>query len=275
MRRLAALVALLLGMAGTAAAQGVIVAPHAVYLDHRTRSASVTLYNPGSAPTEVTISSFFAYPVTDSTGQLALHVPDSAAAAGANSAAGWIEAFPKRMTLAPLQRQTVRLLARPPQGLADGEYWARLVVSATGGTLPVTGADSAAGIEVGLALEVRSVLPLLYRKGAVQTGVTLSDLRAAGEGDSVAVRMKLVRTGTAAYTGTARGKLVDAKGAVAASFDRPIAVYHDAEPRFTMPAPAAGAYTLHVELVTERTDIQPELLLRTPPVRDSAGVRLP
>src|SRR5207249_4490269 len=31
----------------------------------------------------------------------------------------------RRLTIAPLQRQTVRLLATPPPGLPDGEYWAR------------------------------------------------------------------------------------------------------------------------------------------------------
>lgn len=33
----------LLSRAADAAAQGVLVAPHAVYLDHRTRSAAITL----------------------------------------------------------------------------------------------------------------------------------------------------------------------------------------------------------------------------------------
>ena len=81
------------------------------------------------------------------------------------SAAGWIEAFPRRMTIPPLQRQTIRLLARPPQGLADGEYWSRLIISAKGGSVPVTGIDSTSNINVGLTLEVRTIIPLIYRKG--------------------------------------------------------------------------------------------------------------
>ncbi|HEX5633957.1 MAG TPA: hypothetical protein VFX50_12050 [Gemmatimonadales bacterium] len=276
MHRCLALLAFVLGLTGTAVAQGVIVAPHAVYVDHRTRSASITLYNPGTEPAEVTVSSFFGYPVTDSLGQFALFTPDSVTA-DMPSAAGWIEAFPKRMTIAPLQRQTVRLLARPPQGLPDGEYWSRLVVSAKGGSLPVTAADSAAGISVGLALEVRSIFPLLYRKGKQGTGVALSALRAAPAGDSIAVRMKLARQGTAAYTGTARGTLVAPNGEVVGGFERPIAVYTEAEPAFALPMPAqaSGTYRLRVELTTERSDIAPELLLRTPPVVDSVEVRLP
>ena len=63
-----------------AQAQGVMVAPHVVYMDHRTRSGSLTLYNPGNDPVEVSIETIFAYPVTDSTGGFLLHTveqPDS------------------------------------------------------------------------------------------------------------------------------------------------------------------------------------------------------
>jgi hypothetical protein len=274
MPRLLLCLALLAGLAAPAAAQGVVVAPHAVYLDHRTRSASLTLYNPGAEPAEVTIFTFFGYPVTDSLGHFTLHVPDSVQPS--MPSAGWIEAFPRRVTLPPLARQTVRLLARPPQGLADGEYWSRIVVSAKGGAVEVASADSA-GIRIGLTLEVRTILPLIYRKGAVQTGVAVSDLRASPAGDSLFVRLRLERQGTAAYVGTAKGTLSTLKGATVASFQQPVAIYYDADPVFAMPLPpgASGPYRLRVELNSERTDILPELLLRAAPVRDSIEVTLP
>jgi P pilus assembly chaperone PapD len=274
-RQFATALVLLAGLVRGAHAQGVVVAPHAVYLDHRTRSTALILYNPGADPAEVTISSFYGYPVTDSLGHFMLQVPDSVDAS-MPSATAWIEAFPRRMTIAPLQRQTVRLLARPPQGLADGEYWSRIVIAAKGGSVQVASADSN-GIQIGLSLEVRTIIPLIYRKGAQQTGVTLSGLRAEPVGDSVAVRLHLERQGTAAYIGTARGTLLSAKGASVSSFQQPVAVYYDAEPVFLLPRVGvpAGSYRLRVELASDRTDILPELLLRAPPVRDSIEVTLP
>jgi P pilus assembly chaperone PapD len=275
MRRLIAGLVLLLGVAGRAAAQGVVVAPHAVFVDARTRSASVTLYNPGTEPAEVSISSFFGYPVTDSLGQFMLAQPDSVLPS-MPSAAGWIEAFPRRMTIPPLQRQTVRLLARPPQGLPDGEYWSRLIISAKGGSIPVSGVDSSANISIGLSLELRTIIPLIYRKGKLETGIAVNDLRATHVGDSVMVRVRLQRQGTSAWLGTARGTLLDAKGNTVATFDRPVAIYYDAEPAFGMAAPSApGRYELRLELLTERTDITQDQLLRAPPVRDSVVVTLP
>jgi hypothetical protein len=256
--------------------QGVLVAPHAVYLDHRTRSASITLYNPGAEPTEVAISAFYAYPVTDALGQFTLETPDSVTSA-MPSAADWIEAFPRRMTLAPLQRQTVRLLARPPQNLADGEYWSRVMIAAKGGSLPVASAADTTGIEIGLSLEVRTIIPLTYRKGVLQTGLALSNLRARVEGDSLQIRINARRQGGAAYVGTARGTLLDRRGNAVATFSEPVAVYFEADPSFAVSRAGlpAGRYQLQVEFASERPDLLPEQLLRVPPVRDSLEVELP
>ena len=272
--------ALALGFASpdVGVAQGVLVAPHAIVIDHRTRSGSLSLYNPGDQPAEVSLSTFFGYPVTDSTGEFDLRTVEQPSAT-MPSAAGWLEAFPKRMVLQPKERQTVRILARPPVGLADGEYWARLVVSAKGGTLPVGGADSSSGITVGLNLEVRTVLPLQYRKGAVATSVRASGLTAGVVGDSLSVRMHLVRQGTAAFIGTVRGALADATGRTVATFSTPVAVYYEVEPRFAAALPggrlAPGQYHLTVEVTTEREDLAPETLLAARPVRDSLELHLP
>ncbi len=276
LRRASAILAFVLGLTQAAAAQGVVVAPHAIYLDHRTRSASITLYNPGADPAEVTISSLFGYPVTDSLGDFTLFIPDSVEAS-MPAATAWIEAFPRRMTLPPLQRQTVRLLARPPMALGDGEYWSRVMISAKGAAVPVSSAVDTSGIQIGLSLEVRTIIPLIYRKGPLYTGVVVYDLRAVPQGDSIAVRVRLERRGTAAYIGTATGTLVNAAGASVASFSQPVAVYYNAEPAFMLPRTGLppGSYRFHLVLSSERPDIQPELLLRAPVSRDSVTVVLP
>ena len=167
MRHLATLLFLIAPL--PVAAQGVLIAPHAVFIDHRTRSGWVQLYNPGTEAAEVSIEALFGYPVTDSIGQLELRTiekPDSTFP----SAVGWIQAFPRRTVIQPLARQTIRLLVTPPAGIADGEYWARLAITAKGSAIPVTGADTTAGITVGLSLEVRTIIPMVYREGAGHDG---------------------------------------------------------------------------------------------------------
>lgn len=257
-------------------AQGVMVAPHAVYIDHRVRSGSVLLYNPGTEPVEVTISTFFGYPTTDSTGAIVLRTvetPDSTVP----SAAAWMQAFPRRLTVAPLERQTVRLLARPPAGLADGEYWVRLVIAAKAGLVPITGLSDTTGIQVGLTLEVRTVIGIAYRKGAVRTGVVLSNVRAQLVGDTLVTWSRLQRRGNAAYVGTVRGTLVDSAGVSRAAFNSPLGVYFAMEPRIATVVGKLprGRYWLRYEVVAEREDLDAKVVLPAPAVRDSVQVVVP
>jgi hypothetical protein len=257
-------------------AQGVLVAPHAVYIDHRAGSGSILLYNPNAEPAEVTIATLFGYPVTDSAGALRLHI---VAEPGAEepSAAAWLQAFPRRLTVGPLERQTVRLLATPPAGLPEGEYWARLAITAKGGRVPIAGLADTGNIRVGLSLEVRTIIGVSYRKGRLHTGVALSNLRARVAADSLEVWARLERQGTAAFIGTVRGELVDSAGTSHARFATPLGVYYALEPRFAIhvgPLPA-GRYRLRLELDTRRDDLTPDVVLPAPAVRDSVELRVP
>ena len=263
-------------LASPLAAQGVLIAPTTVVIDARSRTSSILLVNQGDEPAEVDISTFFAYTVTDSTGQLQLHTPDSTEP-GLVSAAEWIRAFPRRMTIAPKSQQTVRLLVSPPADLPDGEYWARLAVLARGGRVPLETSTDTSLVNVGLSIEVRTLLPVLYRKGKVETGIALSGLRASRVADSVVMRGRLERQGNAAMIGTLRGELVDAAGRVRASFTQPVSTYLSLEPRFVAPADSvpSGEYTLRMEVSPERRDLPPEALLPFRAVRDSVAVHLP
>jgi hypothetical protein len=257
-------------------AQGVMVAPHAVYIDHRVRSGSVLLYNPGTEPVEVTISTLFGYPVTDSAGSIVLRTVD-APDSTLPSALAWIQAFPRRLTVAPLERQTVRLLARPPVGLADGEYWVRLMIAAKAGQVPIVGVSDTTAIQVGLTLEVRTIIGIAYRKGPVTTRIALSNVRAQLRGDTLVTWSRLVRQGNAAFVGTVRGTVVDSTGATRASFATPLGVYFTMEPRIAnvIGKLPKGRYWLRYEVVAEREDLDPNVVLRAPAARDSVPLVVP
>jgi hypothetical protein len=285
MMRVIGLASTLALISTTLSAQGVMVAPHAVFIDHTQRSGSVLLYNPGTEPVEVTISTIFGYPITDSIGRIQL---DTLMADSTNSALGWIQAFPRRLTVGPRDRQTVRLLARPPVGLADGEYWLRLRIAAQAGSVPITGVADTTAIQVGLKLEVRTIIGVNYRKGPVMTGASLSNLRAQVVGDSVITRARIERRGNAAFIGMIRETIVDSTGAVRAqrvgdslvtSYQSPIGVYFTMEPRLASAVPAPGLprgrYWLRYEVVAEREDLDPKVVLKAPAVRDSVQLIVP
>ena len=271
----AALLGLALLLPRAVAGQGVLVAPHAIFVDHRSRSGSFEVYNPSPDPVEVSISTIYGYPVTDSLGHLTLATfehPEPAAP----SAAAWIEAFPRRVTLRPNQRQTIRLLARPPQGLADGEYWTRLVVQSDGGRIAVENPDSS-GISVGVTLSVRTLVSLMYRKGPLETGVRLENLSGIVLGDTLVVASRLTREGTAAYLGTFRSAVLDSTGREVAGFETLIGLYDVLHPRFRyrLDRLPPGRYTLRVQIDTDRADLRGAPVLDAPTVRGSVALTVP
>jgi hypothetical protein len=251
----------------------ILVAPHAVFMDHRSRTGQVFLVNTGDAPEEVTIDLKYGYPATDSTGTVFIRLieqPDSTEP----SAAAWIRAYPRRAVLAPGQRQVVRLLATPPAGLPDGEYWSRIIATSRGSKVAVVGGDSA--ISAGLSLELRTIISLSYRKGAVHTGVAVTDLRAIRQGDSLVVWFGAERQGNAAFLGTLTYQLVDATGKVRGEWETPVAIYYPLSRRyvFALDSVPAGPYTVRMNLTTARNDLDQKHILPAQPVTRSVDVEV-
>lgn len=268
---------LLLISAGFSAleAQGVLVAPTSIFIESSSRSATVLLVNPNDEPAEVELSVTYGYTVTDSAGSFSLWTSDTPDSTQ-RSAAEWIRIFPRRVAIEPRAQQLVRLLVSPPAGLPDGEYWARLVVLARGGKMAVEASTDSGSVNVGLAVEVRTVLPVLYRSGKLTTGAAIEALSAQPVNDSVTVRARLSRAGGAAALGTFRAILVDSAGTERGRAELPVSVYAPIEPRLMLPVDSLpkGRYAVRTEFVAERPDLPPEALLRFPAVRDSLFVTL-
>lgn len=258
-------------------AQGVLVAPTAVFVDHRTRGAAIEVYNPSGDAIEVAISTVFGYPASDSLGRVVLQT-FSDPAPDAPSAAKWIEAFPRRIILRPRERQTVRLLAKPPASLPDGEYWTRLAIdSKASGTPRATALSDSSDIRVGLSLQVRTLIALLYRKGAVSTTLQATNLRARIASDSLQLCAQFTRGGNAAFLGTVRGALADSTGKQVASFATPLAVYGNMLPCYAtaVPSLAPGRYIARLTVDTERDDVRRDALLPIATIRDSVVIEVP
>jgi len=251
----------------------ILVAPQAVFLSDRDRTGEIYLVNTSSKPEDVQIDLEYGYPATDSTGQIGIKLienPDS----GAPSAASWVRAFPRRVVVQPGQRQVVRLLATPPAGLSDGEYWSRILVTSRGAQMAVANPDS--NIHAGIDLVLRTIISLTYRKGAVHTGVTVNDFRVTEEHDSLVTWLGLTRTGNAAYLANVHLVVQDSLDHARATWDTPIAVYFQQHRRLAFPTDSlpAGRYTVHLTLSTKRDDLPQDKVLAVPPIERSVGVVL-
>lgn len=261
-RILAAALALAAGVARPAHA--VSVSPTALYIDSRTRTGVLTLYNPGSLPEEVTIDFSYGFPQADSAGNVVVALTKTPAA-GEPSALAWMRAFPRRLLLQPGQRQVVRVLVEPPAGLADGEYWARVLISSRGGQPPIE--QTQGDIRLQLNVQTTLVFAANYRKGELHTGATVTAAGARRTAEGVQLQVDLARTGNAAFLGRMRAELLDARGTVLATLYDDVAVYRAMRRRlvFAVPAGAAPA-AVRIHIDTEREDLPPGGALPAAPV---------
>ena len=266
--------AVVIALAGvTSVAHAVTVSPTALYLSARNPSALLTLINTGSRPEEIEITFGFGYPTSDSTGSLQVRITDSAAA-GEPSAAAWLRAFPRRLVLQPGQRQVVRVTVVAPAGLAEGEYWGRVLVKSRGGEPPVE--QTQGNVRMQLTLETTFATAVFFHKGEVKTGIAIPSATAQRAGDCVQFTVDLHREGNAVFLGRVRAELYDASGRKLAEAEDVVAVYRQIRRRFLLRGEAPlpdGPLTVRYVADTERPDLPATGPVRSAQVSGSVSVR--
>ena len=271
LRTVAATVLAVVGL--PAIIEAIYVSPTAVFMDDRTRTTQVMIGNSGDSPEEATVELKFGFLDTDSAGNPYVRFVEDPGPEFP-SAAEWIRAFPQRVRLEPKAQQVVRLMARPPENLPDGEYWTRMIITGRGAALRVAGGDSA--VRAAVSLEIRLVTSVTYRKGRVSTGVVVRGINVEAEGDSLTVWARLGREGNAAYHGTADIEVVNARGTVVRHWSAALSVFVPLTRRFSFPMGSLepGDYKVRFRVRAERPDLPEDKVLPAPTVMDSAAVRV-
>ena len=111
---------------------------------------------------------------------------------------------PRRVTLAPNQPQVIRIAARFPEGLGDGEYRAHLLFRGIPAATPVTVTQPRTGVSIALTPIYGVTIPVIVRKGALSASAALSDATIGGPGATKALAFTLTRSGDRSVYGRVR-----------------------------------------------------------------------
>jgi P pilus assembly chaperone PapD len=213
-----------------------LVAPTRIVLDGR-KGAEVVLNNIGEEPATYRVSVEFRR--MDSDGGLE-DVKEPTAADKA--AADMIIYAPRRVTLAPHEPQAIRIAARPPQGLPDGEYRVHMLFRAIPPATPVVQA-SAPTSEKGLRFQLTPIygvtIPVIVRLGNLQATAGIANVHLEKSKDGSAVALDLSRSGSRSTFGEVRVLKAGVKDPIA--LQKAIAVYTEISSRHVF-IPVSTAY---------------------------------
>ncbi len=196
-----------------------LVAPTRLVLDGR-KASEIILNNTGDEPATYRISVEFRRMTSD--GNLTEVTEPNAEE---KAAADMIVYAPRRVTLAPHEPQSIRIAARPPQGLPDGEYRVHLLFRAVPPPNPVVASsvEPPKGVHLRLIPIYGVTIPVIVRLGNLQASAGISDVRLEEKDGKRAVALELSRTGSRSTFGEVRVLKPGVKDPVA--INRTVAVY--------------------------------------------------
>jgi P pilus assembly chaperone PapD len=203
-----------------------LVAPTRLVLDGR-KGAEIILNNIGDEPATYRISVDFRR--MDQNGSLEDVAQPTAAD---QTAADMIIYAPRRVTLAPHEPQAIRIAARPPRGLPDGEYRVHMLFRAIPPAVPVVQA-AAKEPEKGLKFELIPVygvtIPVIVRLGNLQATAGIANVHLDKKNGNSVVSLDLSRSGQRSTFGEVRVVKSGVKDPIAVQ--KAVAVYTEINTR--------------------------------------------
>lgn len=130
---------------------------------------------------------------------------------------------PRRVTIAPNQPQTIRIAARAPAGLADGEYRAHLLFRAVPPPRPVAPKTTTKGVSFELIPIYGVTIPVVIRMGNLSAKVGIANVALTQAQGKPAVALDLTRAGDRSVFGDVRVFKAGIKDPIA--IQRGVAVY--------------------------------------------------
>ena len=111
---------------------------------------------------------------------------------------------PRKVTLPPSQPQAIRLSARAPEGLPDGEYRVHMLFRAIPAPQPVTAPKKIEGVAFQLRPIYGVTIPVIVRLGNLEAKAALSNVRKVADGEKQAISVDISRSGTRSTFGEVR-----------------------------------------------------------------------
>lgn len=212
--------------------------PKRIVIDGRQRVASVGLYNRTTQAGEYEISIVDMVMAPDGNVFPLDNLPPEVDAQRLSSASAMLRWSPRRVALLGNEAQTVRIMARPPADLPDGEYRAHFMAVSVPSDVDQgfsieDAVGGAAGAESNIGVTIRPrfgiAIPVIMRVGETTLQVGLQDVALVQTPDGQAIFLTIIRSGTRSAFGDIVISLAGSDEPVAVA--RGVGVYPEVDSR--------------------------------------------
>ena len=211
--------------AANAGVGDLLVAPTRIVLDGR-KGAEVILNNIGDEPATYRVSVEFRR-MTEKGDLVTVETPNDAD----KKAEDMIVYAPRKVVLAPHEPQAIRIAARAPQGLPDGEYRVHMLFRAVPPPTPVVqpAGEQPKGVQFKLTPIYGVTIPVIVRLGNLQATAGIANVHLASKDNRRFVEFDLSRSGSRSTYGEVRVLKPGVKDPLA--LQKGLAVYTDVTTR--------------------------------------------
>jgi len=232
----------------TAADAGVgdlLVAPTRIVLDGH-KGAEIILNNIGDEPATYRVSVEFRR-MTENGDLVDVTTPTDAD----KKAEDMIVYAPRKVTLPPHEPQAIRIAARPPQGLPDGEYRVHMLFRAIPPATPVVqpAGEQPKGVQFKLTPVYGVTIPVIVRLGNLEATAGIANVHLETRDGAPSVALDLTRAGSRSTYGEVRVFKAGIKNPIAVQ--KGVAIYTEVAKRHvSVPIPdtyrgiASGSVTV-------------------------------
>lgn len=207
---LLSLLFLFLFTSGNIWAQGdLMIMPKRIVFDGSQRSQEINLANTGN-DTAVYAISFVNYKMTEIGDFEQVEKPEE----GQQFATDFLRYFPRRVTLAPNEAQTVRVQLTRTGNLQQGEYRSHMYLRAVEDqtALGEEEAEKSEGISINIKTVFGISIPVIIRQGESTTAVSLTNIQLDKEGETPTLSVSLNRNGNMSTYGNIEVQHVSPQG---------------------------------------------------------------
>lgn len=244
----------------------VTISPTSLFIDSQRRFETLLIMNSSNSAQEISLSWEFGYPKMDEDGGSVM-IYDDPEEAAMHSAADWLRGFPKNFILEPGARQTIRITAKAPRGLADGTYWSRLKTTSSALSAQV-GTEQSAGISAQINFQFNQITSIFFKQGEVNTGIDIIKVRNIVEDKKIRLLANYTKSGNSPFLGTMTAKVFDTSGEVLLDEKIFVSIYYDGVHRIDLDGSAlpAGSYDYEISFSSGRPDIPDTDIIPAPTV---------